>query len=101
LHLKQLITNVVANALDARPEGGILALEVQGPVGRAFLSADVSAVEEPGYAVLHVKDDGAGMDAELRLRPILHHEEIAAERRSRAHRGEEHGRERRRMRAPR
>ncbi|MGH1413461.1 MAG: sensor histidine kinase [Pelagimonas sp.] len=58
-HLRQILLNLVLNAIDAMPEGGHLTLQ---------------AYKENGAAVLIASDDGAGMDDETRsriLRPFF------------------------------
>lgn len=58
-HLRQVLLNLVLNAIDAMPEGGHLTLQ---------------AYKEIGVAVLIVSDDGSGMDDEIKaqiLRPFF------------------------------
>lgn len=49
--LAQVLTNLLNNAAKYTPEGGHIALQVEG---------------RPGTLLLHVRDDGDGIDAELR-----------------------------------
>ena len=51
--LQQAILNIILNARDAMPEGGTIDIEL----GRAA-----------GRAILHIRDDGPGMDEETRMR---------------------------------
>ena len=53
LRMRQVLTNLIANALRATPRGG---------------TVTVAVGSEPGGAVLSVTDDGAGMPAELATR---------------------------------
>lgn len=58
-HLRQVLLNLVLNALDAMPDGGHLTLQ---------------AYKDNGVAVLIVSDDGDGMDDEIKskiLRPFF------------------------------
>jgi two-component system cell cycle sensor histidine kinase/response regulator CckA len=57
--LEQVLVNLVANARDAMPEGGVLQISTELAPG---LPSDPEATGE--YALLRVEDDGAGMDAE-------------------------------------
>jgi signal transduction histidine kinase/CheY-like chemotaxis protein len=64
-HLQQLVMNLVVNARDAMPQGGILRIEtapveLQSDQGRRYLGAPAGA-----YVMLAVQDSGAGMDAEV------------------------------------
>lgn len=58
-HCRQILLNLVLNALDAMPEGGHLTLR---------------AYRDEGLAILVVSDDGVGMDADLQskiMRPFF------------------------------
>jgi len=65
-HLRQALTQLVANARDAMPGGGELRLSTAS----AELKGPVEGIETaPGrYALLAVQDSGCGMDAETRSR---------------------------------
>ncbi len=66
--IEQVIMNLVVNARDAMPAGGILTIEVQAvEVGRTSKAGDPSL--EPGaYVQLVVSDTGTGMDEATRTR---------------------------------
>jgi signal transduction histidine kinase len=65
LQLERVLVNLAANARDAMPEGGRLALTTAwrslGPAGAAGFEERVAAGE---YAELSIADSGAGMDRE-------------------------------------
>jgi signal transduction histidine kinase len=69
LQLERVLVNLAANARDAMPDGGRLALTTAwrslGPAGAAGFEEQVAAGE---YAELSVADSGAGMDGETRAR---------------------------------
>jgi CheY-like chemotaxis protein len=62
VQVEQVIMNLVTNARDAMPKGGILRIETELAV------APGTEELEPGFAVLSVQDTGVGMDAETRER---------------------------------
>ncbi len=67
VQLQQVVLNLVVNARDAMPEGGILRLST----GRRCLPEPEAAGQglPPGdYVELTVEDEGIGMDAEIRAR---------------------------------
>jgi two-component system cell cycle sensor histidine kinase/response regulator CckA len=66
--LEQVVVNLVANARDAMPRGGVLDIETSvTEVGNEGRHRD--ATVEPGmYVRLAVKDTGIGMDAEVQSR---------------------------------
>ena len=59
--LEQVLLNLVINARDAMPEGGLLTLEV------AELDT-VGSAESSGFVILRVRDTGLGMDESTRQR---------------------------------
>ena len=66
--IQQVLLNLVVNARDAMPEGGVLTLEARSELvededAAARLDLDVGA-----YVILTVSDTGVGMDAETRER---------------------------------
>jgi len=67
IHLEQLITNLVMNAMDAMPGGGTLTIATSAmEVGRA---SRISPFLTPGkYVVLVVGDTGTGIPPEVRSR---------------------------------
>jgi PAS domain S-box-containing protein len=66
--IDQILMNLVTNARDAMPEGGVLRIET----ARAWLDEEHRVMHgwgEPGeYACLSVSDSGVGMDEETRRR---------------------------------
>ena len=67
-HLEQLVVNLVLNARDAMPTGGVLTVET----GVVELDGDVTHGEAPAvlgkFAMLSVSDTGTGMDEETRAK---------------------------------
>ena len=61
--LEQVIFNLTANARDAMPDGGVLAIKIENYMSRG--TSDIPAGE---YVLLSVKDTGIGMDPELQSR---------------------------------
>jgi hypothetical protein len=63
-HLEQLLVNIILNARDAMPQGGILTVEtVERQIGAGARARRV----RPGpYVLLAIRDTGAGMDGEVR-----------------------------------
>ena len=63
-HLDQLLVNIILNARDAMPQGGILTVETaERQIGAGARSRRV----RPGpYVLLAIRDTGAGMDGEAR-----------------------------------
>ncbi|HUF74843.1 MAG TPA: response regulator [Longimicrobiales bacterium] len=66
--IEQVLLNLVANARDAMPEGGLLAIETAN-VTLSGDDAQVRGAVEPGrYAMLAVSDSGTGMGPEVKER---------------------------------
>jgi len=61
--LEQVIFNLTANARDAMPDGGVLAIKIEN-----YMSRGVSDIPPGEYVLLSVKDTGIGMDPELQSR---------------------------------
>ena len=66
--IEQVLLNLVVNALDAMPDGGVLTIET-----RTVQVDQVYAAEHPGtrtgpHAMLAVRDTGVGMDESVRRR---------------------------------
>jgi CheY-like chemotaxis protein len=63
-HLEQLLVNIILNARDAMPQGGILTIEtVERQIGAGARARRV----RPGpYLLLAIRDTGLGMDGEAR-----------------------------------
>jgi CheY-like chemotaxis protein len=66
--IEQVIMNLVVNARDAMPEGGMLTLESQNVVLEAEWQQAHPDLAPGRYAVLCVTDSGAGMTPEVRAR---------------------------------
>ena len=63
-HLEQLLINIILNARDAMPQGGILTIEtIERQIGAGARARRV----RPGpYVLLAIRDTGVGMDGESR-----------------------------------
>jgi two-component system cell cycle sensor histidine kinase/response regulator CckA len=59
--LEQVIMNLVVNARDAMPEGGVIALETEALHLKAPLRRDEASVPPGRYTVIRVRDGGCGI----------------------------------------
>ncbi len=66
--IEQVIMNLVTNAKDAMPEGGLLTIEAREvEINKEYL--DTHAIEKTGmYALISVSDTGMGIDEETKKR---------------------------------
>jgi two-component system, cell cycle sensor histidine kinase and response regulator CckA len=62
--IEQVIMNLVVNARDAMPKGGVLTLETANTEIPATGASSSSAIPAGSYVTLSVSDTGTGMDAE-------------------------------------
>lgn len=63
--LEQVLMNLVVNARDAMPNGGVIKIASQAVTLTAPLTRDNATVPVGDYAVLHVSDTGTGIPCEL------------------------------------
>ncbi|MGE3512154.1 MAG: sensor histidine kinase [Vicinamibacterales bacterium] len=66
--LDQVVVNLVANARDAMPGGGVLTVAVTGVEHDTFVDASGEEAPSGRYVCLSVSDTGAGLDAAIRDR---------------------------------
>ena len=66
--IQQVIMNLVINARDAMPEGGLLTIETGNNRSGTMPDRPGSGWEEPAFVRLSVADTGVGMDAETQSR---------------------------------
>ncbi len=62
--LREALTNLVLNAVDALPQGGLITLST----GAVTQGALISEQDKPTHVVLEVSDNGVGMDEKTRQR---------------------------------
>jgi two-component system, cell cycle sensor histidine kinase and response regulator CckA len=68
MHLEQVILNLAINARDAMPHGGTLTLRTRAVTVSEAELLDHAAGHAGEYAVLEVRDTGAGMSREIQAR---------------------------------
>lgn len=66
--IEQVLLNLVTNARDAMPTGGVLCISTERIVLRKELMIKHELITPGDYAVLSVSDSGAGMSDDVRLR---------------------------------
>jgi two-component system, cell cycle sensor histidine kinase and response regulator CckA len=64
--ISQLMTNLVVNARDAMPDGGVITIATEGIELNCAAKADEQELEPGPYVKLTISDSGAGMDEETR-----------------------------------
>lgn len=64
LQLEQVVMNLVVNARDAMPNGGVIRIETQALTIREDLHRDRAVVPAGDYALIRVRDTGIGIPAE-------------------------------------
>jgi two-component system cell cycle sensor histidine kinase/response regulator CckA len=62
-HMQQVITNLAANACEAMPQGGQLAIEVRDVSLDEVYASSHPGVQPGPYVLLAVRDTGCGMDS--------------------------------------
>ncbi|HJP89098.1 MAG TPA: PAS domain S-box protein [Candidatus Limnocylindrales bacterium] len=65
-HLDQIVMNLVVNARDAMPSGGVVAIEVGRTIFEEAYALEHFEVAPGSYVMLAVSDTGVGMDRETR-----------------------------------
>jgi PAS domain S-box-containing protein len=63
--IHQVLLNLVVNARDAMPEGGVLSLRAENRVLDEAAAAAIPGARDGSYLVLHVSDTGTGIPAEV------------------------------------
>jgi len=66
--IRDALTNLVLNAVDAMPEGGTLTLSAYPLVERHSARVDGGAGSAPSHVRVEIRDTGCGMDEETRSR---------------------------------
>ena len=64
--MEQVLINLVANARDAMPRGGVLTITTRNVTLESALSCEGADIPAGGYIEMAVSDTGEGMDAETR-----------------------------------
>ena len=62
VHVEQVIVNLITNARDAMPDGGVLTIKTAVAEIDADRAEELPAIEAGRFAVLEVVDNGCGMD---------------------------------------
>jgi signal transduction histidine kinase/ActR/RegA family two-component response regulator len=66
VQIEQVLMNIVINARDAMPEGGMLSISTETVFLNAF-AASSYGIPKPGeYVCIEISDDGVGIDEEVR-----------------------------------
>ncbi len=66
--LREMLTNLIFNAVDAMPQGGTLMLRTRHEAAAALGGSELGEAEDSGALVLEVADTGTGMSEETRRR---------------------------------
>jgi PAS domain S-box-containing protein len=66
--VEQIVVNLVVNARDAMPGGGLISLRTDTATTYSSTTLDTTDVPDGGYVVLSVSDTGIGIDEEIRVK---------------------------------